>query len=166
MDLLQSYNREGVWSFCVSVVIFHFVLLALNCARQGSLECWLGYICKCEASGHKSTCYCFFFTRTKQPRTFPTICSNPCTTAVFKARSQQLATDRSNGQHWDQYSSQDGDMKQLLWDSGPVPCIASVSTHAQNAFNFKLGLFKKCKDSTEAKIKFISMYKKNSRELR
>ena len=98
------------------VVILHFfmyslfVLLALNCACLGTLQYWLGYVCKCEASVHKSTCYCFF-TRMKQPCTFPTIFGNPCTTAMFKAGSQQLlAVQIANTGT----STVDGDMEQLF----------------------------------------------------
>ena len=54
---VATMHGEGAWSFCVYVqFILHFVLLALNCARLGALQYWLGYICKCEASVHKSTC--------------------------------------------------------------------------------------------------------------
>ena len=45
----------------VLVFIFHFVLLALNCAHMGALQYWLGYVCSLashtlrreEGSGHQ-----------------------------------------------------------------------------------------------------------------
>ena len=103
------------WGRCVVILcfivyvqfIFHFVLLAKLCSpgcpavlawlhlqvqsKHTQIQYWLGYTCKCEASTRKSTCYCFFI-RTKRPCTFPTIHSNPCTTATFKAGGQQLLT--------------------------------------------------------------------------
>ena len=81
------------FAFFVYMFIFPFVLLALYCACLGALQYRLDYIYKCEASTHKSTCY-WFFARTKQPHTFPMICSNPCATAMFKASSQQLQAIR------------------------------------------------------------------------
>ena len=129
------------------MVILHFfmyslfVLLALNCACLGALQYWLGYVCKCEASVHKSTCYCFF-TRMKQPRTFPTICSNPCTTAMFKAGSQQLLAVRIANTRT---STVDGDIwNNFFRPADLVPCIACAPTHVQKGFNFEL-TFQTCK---------------------
>ena len=102
------------------------MLPALNCACLGALQYWLGYVCNCEASMRKSMCYCFF-TRTKQPHTFHTICSNPCATATFKAGSQQLLAIRMANTGT---STVDGDTKQPL---GPVDlhCVCSYTCARQ-----------------------------------
>ena len=64
-----------------------------------------------------------FFTRVKQPRTFPTICSNLCATATFKAGCQQLpAVWRANT--WT--SRVDGDTEQLFGPADLVSCITCV----------------------------------------
>ena len=110
--------------FCVQF-IFHFVLLALNCLCLGALQYWLGYVCKCEASTCKSMCYCFF-TRMKQPCTFPMICRNPCATATFKSGNQQLLAVRMANKGT---STLDGDTEQLFGASGPHSYSSHVFLH-------------------------------------
>ena len=79
-------------------VIFHFfvyVQFIFHCVLLQIVHAWVHWSsywpCKCETRAHKSMCYCFL-TRTKQPPTFPTICSYLCATATFKAGSQLLLT--------------------------------------------------------------------------
>ena len=129
------------------VVILHFfmyslfVLLALNCACLGALQYWLGYVCKCEASVHKSMCNCFF-TRMKQPRTFPTICCNSCTIAMFKAGSQQLlAVQIANTGN----STVDGDMEQLFRASRPRTMHCMCSYTCTKGFQLWTLTFQTCK---------------------
>ena len=51
--------------------IFHFVLLALNFARLGVLQYLLGYASTCKVCVCANPHATIFFTRTKQPCTFP-----------------------------------------------------------------------------------------------
>ena len=115
MYLLHSFHGEGAWSFCafLCTICLLFIFLVLNCAHLDALQYWLGYICKCEASAHKSTWY---ITRTKQLCTSPMICSIPYAATTFKTRRQQL-TGHLNGQHWDQYSR--WRHRTTFWANGP-----------------------------------------------
>ena len=77
----------------------------------------------------------FFFTRTKQPRTFPTICSNLCATGTFKAGCQQLpAVPRANTRT----SRVDGDTEQIFRTADLVLYALHVFYTCTKAFNFEL----------------------------
>ena len=86
-----------------------------------------------------------FVHKDETTHTFPSICSNPCATATFKAGSQQLLAVRmvNNG-------TSDSRWRHGINVFGPVDlvsCIVCVPTHvhAQKALNFELRLFKKCR---------------------
>ena len=141
-EAVEWFSSTACWSVIVAAkaipikfvqFIFHFVIIWHWIVHTGCLQYWLGYACKCEASARRSTCYCFL-TRTKQPHTSPTICSNPCPTAMFKIRSQAVRMV-NNGT-----STVDGDTEQLFWASGP--CITCVPMHAQKVFNFEFDFIK------------------------
>ena len=101
----------------------------------------LAWLCLQVQSKHTQIQVLLLFTRTKQPRTFPTIRSNPCAAAMFKARSQQYVTGRSKDQHQDQYSRW---RHRTTFSGQRTSYHASHVLHAQKAFNFELRLFKKC----------------------
>ena len=124
-DLLCSYHGESEGSFCVSLCSVYLSFCALC---LGALQYWLNYTCKCKASAHRSTCCCFFFTRVKQLRTFPTICSNSSTIATFKVRSQQLLVVQMAN------TRTSGDTEQLFQANGPCFMHRMFPTHAQKAF--------------------------------
>ena len=125
--------------------IFRFVILTLNCARW--VPCSTGLATLASAKQvHADPHATVFLPRTKQPHTFPTICSN-----LFKAGSQQLLAI------WmvnTRTSTLRGDTEQLFWASGP--CIM-CSYACAKAFNFELWLFKKCKSDIETKLKFLQI---------
>ena len=72
-DLLRSYMEKvhGRLEFLfVRTVYLSFCASGIKLCTPGCpVVYWLGYVCKCEASKHKSMCYCFF-TRTKRRHTF------------------------------------------------------------------------------------------------
>ena len=102
--------------------IFHFVLLALNCACLGACSTGLATLASARQV-HENPHATVFLTRTKQPRTFPTICSNLCATGTFKAGCQQLpAVPRANTRT----SRVDGDTEQIFRTADLVLCITCV----------------------------------------
>ena len=90
--------------------------------------------------------YCFSIT-TKQPHTSPILCSNPCTTATLKARSQQLPavqmTNTGTRQETDQ--TVDRDTGQLFQARRPCTIHYICSYACAKAFNLNLEFSKKCK---------------------
>ena len=107
-----------VWVvFCVHCVQFtlcfwHYFVHALHgCLAE--LACLAMFASAMQACTDPHTTV---FTRMKQPYTFPTICRNPCTTATFKAGSQQLLVVQMANTRT---STVDGDTKQLFRASGP-----------------------------------------------
>ena len=132
---------RGRFAFLCVQFIFHFVLLALNCACLGALQYWLGYVCKCETSARRSTCY--------KDETI-TICSNPCTTAMFKVGSQQLlAIRRANTGT----STVDGDTEQHF--RAREPCTMHCMCSYTCTKGFQLWTLTFQESSIGTKIRFI-----------
>ena len=141
--LLPSTVTMGKVCGCFALLfIFHFVLLALNCARLGALKNWLGYVCKCEPSTHRS--------RMKQPRTFPHNMQQSMS-YMYVQNWKPAVTGRSNCQYRDQYSSSFGPADLVLW-------IEYIPMHVWNAFNFE--------GSIATKINFIFHVEKKQSEIR
>ena len=134
---------------CVHKVCLSFCASDIKLCMPGcpSVLVWLRF--KYATNAHRSTSH-HFFTRKKQPCTFPVICSDPCTTATSKARNQQLLAITGT-------STVDGDMKQLFWASRSCIMHYMCSHTCANwkAFNLELWLFKRCQGGIETKIKFI-----------
>ena len=131
--LCPATHWEWVWSLCAGecsqhrspaqlpwwrcVVILrslctaYLVPLALHCARLGDLQYWLHLQMW---SKHMQIPMLLFFSRMKQPHSFPTptICSNPCATAMFKTGSHELLVVRMANTGT---SKVDGDTKHLTF---------------------------------------------------
>ena len=139
---VTTHHGEGA-SFCVSLCdvqfIFHFLLLALNCACLSALQ-----YCNCEASAYKSTCYSLF-TRTKQHTLSPRYAAIHALQLRSKPEaSMQLLAVRMVNNGTSESRWRHG--TNVFGPADLVSCIACVpATHAQKALNFELRLFKKCR---------------------
>lgn len=139
---------------CVHKVCLSFCASDIKLCMPGcpSVLVWLRF--KYATNAHRSTSH-HFFTRKKQPCTFPMICSDPCTTATSKARNQQLLAITGT-------STVDGDMKQLFWASRS--CIMHyMCSHI--CANWKVFNFELVKVVLRQKFNLFSMWKKRSWEI-
>ena len=96
-----------VWVvFCVSLRAVYLVLLALHCACPAWVPCrtgLLGYVCKCDASTHRSTYYCFFH-KDKTTIHLPHDMQQQSMHYSYIQSWKPAVIGCSNGQHQDQYS--------------------------------------------------------------
>ena len=138
--------------------IFHFVLLALNCAHLGAaVLAWL----RLQVRSKRTQIHVLLFIPKDETTTHLLHNMQQTMRYSYVHNWKPAVTGRSNGQHWDQ---------NIRWRHGTtfpvsrlVPC---VSTHVQKAFRFDLWFFKKfkkCKHSIETNIFHVE---KNSQEIR
>ena len=115
MDLLRSYNREGLWSFSVSFCAYSYLSFCASGIKPGCPSV-LALLCLPVRNKRKLIHILLFFHKDEQPHTFPMICRNSCATAMFNAGNQQLLTVRMAKTRT---STVDRDTKQLFRTTGP-----------------------------------------------